>query len=140
MTKNQTKLTKIKQNWPKSNKTDQSYNKIKTKMPILFCFWLILFWFWSILVKQNFKNHNFILFWLTKIKVMNQFCFVLFCFVSYSQMLTNNTWHSREGGGPRQCHQMTHGGGRRLAKVSHDIFLPNFEAIFTCFDPFLGHW
>ena len=43
------------------------------------------------------------------------------------------------GGGSRQCHQMPHGGGGAFAKVSRDIFIPNFGAIFTCFVHFLGH-
>ncbi len=53
-------------------------------------FWLILLWFCFGFGQQNQIKFNFVLFWLTKIELFDQFCFVSFCFVSYLQMLNEN--------------------------------------------------
>ncbi len=46
----------------------------------------------------------------------------------------DKTWRFWKGGGTRQCHQMTRGGGREFAKVSHDIFSKKKLALFLHFD------
>ncbi len=79
-------------------KMDQKQIKIKQnhiKKLILFLFWLILLWFCSGFGDQNQKKYNFVLFRFTKIKKIDQFCFVLFCFVSYLQMLTWNSFNMK---------------------------------------------
>jgi hypothetical protein len=53
------------------------------KKLILFLFWWILLWFCFGFGDQNQKKYNFVLFWFTKIKMIDQFCFVLFCFVLF---------------------------------------------------------
>ncbi len=78
------KWTKIKPRGPKFTK---SYYKADFAL-VLVNFALILFWFWP----PNQKKYNFVLFWSTKIEMIDQFCFVSFCFVLYLQMLSRYIW------------------------------------------------
>ncbi len=75
----------------------------------MFWFWLILLWFCFGFGHQNQKDYDFVLFWLTKIKMMGQFCFVLFCICRCLMSLLELrvcpwlTPRSKNGGGQGFC-------------------------------------